>query len=61
MKQFPCEKKILVYTRKRIFVSAVLAKVMDEENVSLLQIGFLKRAKLQDERIDVAATDFTAL
>lgn len=54
-------KKILVYTRKRIFVSAVLAKVMDEENVSLLQIGFLKRGKLQDERIDVAATDFTAL
>lgn len=54
-------KKILAYTRKHIFVSAVLAKVMDEENVALFQMGSLKQGKLQDERIDVAATDFTAL
>lgn len=54
-------KKILAYTRKCIFVSVILAKVMDEKNVSLFQMGFLKWEKPQDERIDVAATDFTAL
>lgn len=34
---------------------------MDEENVSLFHMGFLKQGRLQVQRIDVAAIDFIVL
>lgn len=34
---------------------------MDEENVSLFHMGFLKQGKLQVQRIDVASIDFIVL
>lgn len=54
-------KKLLVYARQCIFLSTVIAKVIDEENVSLFQMGFLKQSKLQGQIIDVPATDFKVL
>lgn len=54
-------KKLLVYAKQCIFLSTVIAKVMDEENVSLFQMGFLKQGKLKGQRIDVPAIDFKVL
>lgn len=43
-----------------MFLCAVIAKVMVEENLSQFQIGFLKD-KFQGQRIDVPAIDFKVL
>lgn len=37
-----CVKKLLAYARQYIFLCAVIGEVMDEKNLSLFQMGFLK-------------------
>lgn len=54
-------KKLLAYARQYVFLCAVIAEVMDEENLPLFQMGFLKQGKLQGQRIDVPAIDFKVL
>lgn len=56
-----CVKNLLAYARQYVSLCAVIAEVTDEENLSLFQMGFLKQGKLQGQRIDVPAIDFTVL
>lgn len=51
----------MAYAGQYILLCAVTAKVMDDENLSLFQTGFLKQGKLQGQRIDVPAIDFKVL
>ena len=44
-----------------MYVFVQSAKVMDDENLSLFQMGFLKQGKLQGQRIDVPAIGFKVL
>lgn len=43
-----------------MFLSRVIGKMIDEENVSF-QVGFLKQGKLHGQRIDVSAIHFKVL
>lgn len=56
-----CMEKLLADARQYILLRAVIAEVMDDENLSLFHIGFLKQGKLQGQRIDVPAIDLKVL